>query len=278
MYVRIAVVRASLHAFALAVAAFAATGAHGASDCFEPLRANAGWSCRADLPDGQVVDYCLERTNVFGADPGSRHFRLNATGPYPSSCSCGAKGQLPGAAFGEDTTYLCLYRDTDAVVSGKITKRRISGQTFSAAYNLRTTFSCEPDPACDVTRVVDADLRAESGSLPLAATRQVKVDVIAGGDVALGYLPGCGGYASEAPTFVYRVGSSTPGSLEFEFSNAMGETDQAGILVVTPFGEAHCADREVVLPAEPGSYSVWVRAQTPGAPVEGSVDGFYRVP
>lgn len=278
MYVRNAVRRASLHALALAVAALGAAGAQAASDCFEPLRANAGWRCHAEVEDGQAVDYCLERTNAFGVDPASRFFKMIASGPYPSSCSCGAKGKVPGSAFGEDRNYLCLYRDTDAVVSGKITKQRIAGQTFSAAYNLRTTFSCEPDPACDVPRVVDPDLPAESGSLPLPATRQVMVDVIAAGDVPLGYLLGCGGYASEAPTFVFQVGGSPPGSLQFRFSKAMEETDQAGILVVTPFGEAHCADTTVLLPTEPGSYSVWVRAQTPGAPVEGIVDGYYRVP
>jgi hypothetical protein len=278
MYERFAVRRASLHALALAVAALAAAGAHAASDCFAPLRANAGWRCHAEVEDGQGVDYCLERTNAFGVDPASRFFKMIATGPYPSSCSCGAKGQLPGAAFGEDKTYLCLYRDTDAVVSGKITKQRIAGQTFSAAYNLRTTFSCEPDPACALPRVVDPDLRAESGSLPLLLDEYVRVDLIAAGDVAVGYLPGCGGYASEAPTFVFQVGGSPAGSLQFQFGKTPDETDASGILVVTPFGEAHCGDTTVSLPMEPGSYGVWVRSQTPGAPVEGRLEGIYRVP
>src|SRR5512134_2698649 len=186
--------RLSLHALALAVAAFVAAASHAASDCFEPLRSNAGWRCHADVPGGPAVDYCLDRTNAFGDDPASRFFKLIATGPYPSSCSCRAKGTLPGAAFGEDRSYLCLYRDTDAVVSGKITKRRMTGQTFSAAYNLRTVFSCEPDPACDVQRVVDGDLTAESGALDLVVNRSEQIEVVAAGDVGLGYLAGCGGY------------------------------------------------------------------------------------
>src|SRR5512134_1605429 len=114
--------RVLLRALTLAAAALAAGTGHAASDCFEPLRASAGWRCRADVPGGQPVDYCLERTNAFGADPASRFFKLIATGPYPSSCSCSAKGSPPGAGFGDAKDYLCLYRDTDAVVSGKITK------------------------------------------------------------------------------------------------------------------------------------------------------------
>jgi hypothetical protein len=59
----------------------------------------------------------------------------------------------------------------------------------------------------------------------------------------------------------------------------MGETDQAGILVVTPFGAAHCADHTLELPpAEVGSYSVWVRSKTPGTPVQGYLSGFHSVP
>jgi hypothetical protein len=270
--------RVSLLLPILAVVALAGAAGHAASDCFEPLRANAGWRCRADVPGSQAVDYCLDRTNAFGVDPASRFFKLIATGPYPSSCSCRAKGRLPGAAFGEDKTYLCLYRDTDAVVSGKITKSRMSGQTFSAAYNLRTVFSCEPDPACDVQPVVDADLTPESGALDLVANQRENIDTLASGDVAIGYLPGCGGYASEAPTYVFRVSPSSPGSVRFIFSKTMDETDQAGILVVTPFGAAHCAENRVELSSEPGSYAVWVRARTPATPVEGYVDAVHRVP
>ena len=98
------------------------------------------------------------------------------------------------------------------------------------------------------------------------------------GDVSLGYLAGCGGYTSEAPSFVFRVAAPTSGSLEFDFEKAPGETDAAGILVVTPSGDAHCSTDEISIPGEPGSYGVWVRAQTPGAPVDGIVDAYYRVP
>jgi hypothetical protein len=163
-------------------------------------------------------------------------------------------------------------------VSGKITKRRMAGQTFSAAYATRTVFSCEPDPACDVPPVVDADLPAESGTLDLVVNGgDDDVEVIASGDVALGYLAGCGGYASEAPTFVYRASSSS-GSVRFQFQRSIDETDSAGILVVTPSGAAHCAANTVELTPETGSYAVWVRALTPGAPVEGYVYGNHRVP
>jgi hypothetical protein len=270
--------RISLLVLAVSLAALAAAGSHAVSDCFEPLRDNAGWRCHADVPGGQAVDYCLEHTNAFGADPASRFFKLIATGPYPGSCSCRAKGKLPGAAFGEDSSFLCLYRDTDAVVSGKITKRKMTGQTFSAAYNLRTVFRCAPDPACDVPPVVDADLTPESGALGLAPNQSDQIEVVAAGRVALGYLSGCGGYTNEAPTFVFRVSGSPSGFVRFGFAKTMDEADQAGILVMTPFGGAHCAENTVQLPPEAGSYAVWVRARTPGAPVGGYLSGLHSVP
>jgi hypothetical protein len=264
---------------ALALGALAASGATADGDCLAPLRESTGWRCRADVPGGPPVAYCLEHTNVFGSDPADRTFKLVASGPYPSSCSCNAKGKSPGAAFGADKGFLCLYRDTDGVMSGRITKRRIAGQTFTPLYGIRSVFSCEPDPACDVQPVVDPDLTPESGAVELAADDQENVEVSATGATALGYLPGCGGYASEAPTFAFRIAATPSGTLRFQFAKVMGETDGAGILVVTPSGAAHCADNTVQLPAaEGGSYGVWVRATTPGAQVEGYVDGYLNVP
>jgi hypothetical protein len=264
---------------ALALGVLAACPAHADGDCLEPLRENAGWRCRADVPGGPPVDYCLEHTNAFGTDAADRTFKLIASGPYPSICSCNAKGKQPGAAFGEDKGFLCLYRDTDGVMSGKITKRRIAGQTFTPLYGIRSVFSCEPDPACDVQPVVDPDLTPESGAVDLGADDQESVEVSATGAIALGYLPGCGGYASEAPTFAFRIAAAPSGIVRLQFAKVMGETDGAGILVVTPSGAAHCADNTVQLPAaEGGSYAVWVRAKTPGAPVQGYVGGLTNLP
>ncbi len=250
-----------------------AAGAHAASDCFEPLRANPGWRCHADLPGGQVVDYCLERTNVFGADPASRFFKLIQTGPYPSSCSCGAKGKPPGAGFGEDKTFLCLYRDTDAVVSGKITKRRMAGQTFSAAYDLRTVFSCQPDPACDVPAVLDPDLPATGGFADILPNDPVLIPVTAGGPVDVAYLPGCGGYASEAPNAVYHVEPSVAGEIEIAAPGSDVRPDT--LLVITPSGAVHCVDYYTDLPLERGAYRAWVVLPTPGS-AAAKIQGAYR--
>jgi hypothetical protein len=258
----------------LAIATLLATAAHAADDCFEPLREKTGWRCHADLPGGQAVDYCLEHTNAFGVDPASRFFKLIATGPYPSSCSCRAKGKLPGAAFGEDKSYLCLYRDTDAVVSGKITKNRMAGQTFSAAYNLRTVFSCEPDPVCDVPPVLDPDLPALYGFVDVLPNEGVFVPVEAGGVVDVAYLPGCGGYTSEAPNAAFHVEPGPPGELEIAIPGSDVRSDT--LLVVTPSGAVHCADYYKYLPLERGAYRAWVVLPTPGS-LATAIHGAYRL-
>ena len=258
----------------LALATLTATAGYAASDCFEPLRASAGWRCRADVPGGQMVDYCLEHTNAFGADPASRFFKLIATGPYPSSCSCSAKGKPPGAGFGEDKNYLCLYRDTDAVVSGKITKRRMTGQTFSAAYNLRTVFSCQPDPACDVPPVLDPDLPATNGFADLQPNDPVPIMVTAGGPVDVAYFPGCGGYASEAPNAVFHVEPGPAGEVEIAVPGSDVRPDS--LLVITPSGAVHCVDYYKYLPLERGAYRAWVVLPTPGT-ASASIQGAYRL-
>jgi hypothetical protein len=268
--------RAFLLALTIAVAGLAVAGAHAADDCLEPLRANAGWSCHAEASNGQAVDYCLERTNTFGADPASRFFKLIATGPYSSYCSCGAKGKLPGAAFGEDKSYLCLYPDTDSVVSGKITSRRIAGQTFSAAYDLRTVFSCEPDPACDVPPVVDRDLPASGGYYDLIPGSQLHIPAAGGGNVDIAYLAGCAGYAREAPDAVFDVEPGPPGYLDFTLPDGgEGDSEHASLLVLTPSGAAHCFNYTKSFPLERGSYAVWVTLPTPGVGTDRSVRGAY---
>lgn len=261
----------------LALASLGAGAAQAASDCFEPLRANAGWSCRGELEDGQVVDYCLERTSLFGVEPGDRSFTTVSTGPYSARCSCQAKGASPGAAFGADKSYLCLDRATDTVIRGKVSKRRMAGETFNVSANLRTTFRCEPNPACDVIRVVDPDREAVVGSVPLLPEGEARADVIAGGDVSIGYIPGCSGYASEAPTFVYRLGDAPPGTISLGFSDVYPDSEGPGVLVVTPSGAATCSYR-VKVPAEPGPYRVWVRSATAGALLEGELSAYYLLP
>jgi hypothetical protein len=257
--------------------ALIAAGAHGASDCLEPLRANAGWRCHAGLSNGQGVDYCLEHTHTFGADPVSRFFKLVGTGPYTASCSCRAKGNLPGAAFGEDKTYLCLDRATDTVISGKISKPRISGQTFNVGANVRTTFSCEPDPACDVQSVLDPDLPARSGFVDLLPYAVVGVRVTGGGDVDIGGIAGCGGYASEAPNVVFNVEPGPPGHVEIFMPGGDVHPDDPVLLVVTPSGAAHCVPYNLFLPLERGSYSAWVAAPTAGFALGIGVQGAYRL-
>jgi hypothetical protein len=258
---------------AIAVLLLAASAAPAADDCFEPLRENVGWRCHADVAEGPPVDYCLERTSVFGADSAERTFKMIATGPYPSSCSCNAKGKAPGAAFGEDKGFLCLYRDTGGVMSGKITKRRIAGQTFTPAYGIRSVFQCEPDPACDVPAVLDPDLPGQSGFVDLLPDEVVNLPVTAGGPVDVAYQPGCGGYTSEAPNVVYHVQPSDPGEIEIAVPGSDVRPDS--LLVVTPSGAVHCVDYYVYLPLEAGAYRAWVVLPTPGT-TSVNLQGAYR--
>ena len=108
-----------------------------------PVRGRAAPS----FSTGAMSEYCLQLTNVIGADPASRFFKTNVTGPYPRTCTCGAKGKAPGARYGENVTYLCLDRATDTVESGKITKKKITGQTFNVSQNVRSKFTCKIDPS-----------------------------------------------------------------------------------------------------------------------------------
>ena len=258
--------------FVLTALALLTPAAHAASDCFEPLRENVGWRCHADVAGGPPVDYCLERTNVFGADPAERTFKMVSSGPYPSSCSCNAKGKSPGAAFGEDNGFLCLYRDTDGVMSGKITKRRISGQTFTPSYGIRSVFSCVPDPACDVPAVVDPDLPGQSGFVDLLPGEVVTRPVTGGGTVDVAYLPGCGGYTSEAPSMVFHVAPSEPGEIQVAVPG--GDVRDESLLVMTPSGAVHCVEYYTYLPIEAGAYRAWVVLPTPGTVSTGMTGGY----
>jgi hypothetical protein len=259
----------------LVVAALALfpSASQAASDCFEPLRENTGWRCHADVPGGPPVDYCLERTHAFGNEPAERTFKIVASGPYLATCSCNAKGTSPGAAFGEDKGFICLYRDTDGVMTGKITKRRIAGQTFTPLYGIRSVFSCEPDPACDVPAVLDPDLPGKSGFVELLPGETVNLPVTAGGPVDVAYQPGCGGYTSEAPNMVYHVDPIEPG--EIEVSVPGGDVRPESLLVMTPAGAVHCVDYYVYLPLEAGAYRAWVVLPTPGT-LSTNLQGAYR--
>lgn len=129
----------------LALAALARESAAG--DCFGPLEANGKWACTAELSSGTTVDYCLNVTGSAGSGP-TRSFDMVTTGPYPRTCSCGAKGKGAGARFGQDASYLCFDALTDTAESGKISKKKITGQTYNVSENLRGKFTCKVDPAC----------------------------------------------------------------------------------------------------------------------------------
>ncbi len=251
----------------------------GASDCLEPVRQQPKWACRAELSNGQSVEYCLEHTHVIGAEPASRFFRTTSTGLYRSSCTCQAAGSRAGR-FGEDAAYLCLDRGTDTVIRGKASKAKLSGETFNVSANVRSTFVCEPDPGCDVPAVVDAELPAEHGQLRLHSGPQVHFPFVgAGGNVSIAYIPGCDGYASEAPTLAVDVNSSSPNlRLEAFYISDSPEPDVEGVLVIGPSGAASCADGNYVglVPVQRGRVGVWVVTTSPSARVNGELWVIHR--
>lgn len=270
---RLAATIAALIATA-ALVALLPGAASAAGDCLAPVQQQPKWSCRAELSNGQSVEYCLEHTHVFGAEPGSRFYHTTATGLYRSSCTCQAAGSGTGR-FGEDAAYLCLDRGTDTVIRGKASKAKLSGETFNVSANVRSTFVCEPDPGCDVPTVVDADLPAEHGQLTLFAGPQVTFPFAgAGGDASISYLPGCNGYASAAPTIVVDLDSPTPDDrLEAYFTSSSPEPDAEGVLVMGPSGQASCADDSYVahVPVQRGRVGVWVVTKSPSARVNGEL-------
>ena len=243
-----------------------------AADCLSPLDASAGWACHAELSNGAAVDYCLEHTHTFGDDPASRFFMLVSTGPYASVCTCESKGASPGAAFGEDKGFLCLDRETDTVTSGKIAARKIAGQTFNGTAAVRGTFTCRPDPVCQVQAVVDRDLPALHATIDLPLSPgQSRENVVSEGTTDVGYLAGCSGYTSEAPTMTYRVDASVSGSIYFLWRYTTTSSNSSGILVTTPSGDAYCGGKDLTLPPASGTYSLWMRSKVSGDPVSAEV-------
>lgn len=260
---------------AAAVALAAVRGA-AAADCLTPLHSHGGWRCRAHLSNGQKADFCLEHTNTFGEDPATRSFKLHSTGLHLSTCTCGPKGRSPGVDFGAAKSLLCYDPESDTLTSGTVSRRKIAGQTFAGSDDVRSTFSCRPDPTCDVPPVVEPDLPAAHGSvvltLPPAATR---TPVAGGGRIDVDYLGGaCEGFASEEPTLTVDVQPSVAGQIVF-FLERVTPATGAGLLVVTPSGEARCNDGSVAVPLEAGPHDVWITSDVAGASVEAELVAIY---
>jgi hypothetical protein len=121
-----------------------------AADCFSSLAANAKWSCTAQLSTGEPVTYCLNLLVGKGSGPSASRFDMVASGPYPRTCSCGAKGKLPSPLFDVGSSYLCVDEGTGTAEIGKIARRKIVGETYNASVNVRSTFKCKVDDACVV--------------------------------------------------------------------------------------------------------------------------------
>jgi hypothetical protein len=140
--------RAFFHALALAFAALAAAPA-SAADCFAPLAANDKWSCTVELSTGALVPYCLNVTSTSG-EGAERTFEMVTSGPYPRTCTCGAKGRGKSVRYNTGNSYLCFDESTDTAESGTITKKKLVGQVYNVSVNVRGSFTCQPDPACVV--------------------------------------------------------------------------------------------------------------------------------
>jgi hypothetical protein len=93
------------------------------------------------------------------------------------------------------------------------------------------------------------------------------------GGVSIGYIPGCDGYTSEAPSFVMELDSQTPERLKAFFIADESEANAEGVLVMSPSGEANCADEIYVaeVPAQRGRFGVWVVTKSPSARVKGEL-------
>jgi hypothetical protein len=258
----------ALHVAVLAV--LVATPAGAARDCLVPLRENTRWACHAELSTGASVDFCTEVTNIFGEDPSARFFKMTSTGPYLATCSCQTRGKT---GFAADSSYLCSDQGTGTTITGKVSKRKIEGQTLNVSADVRSLFRCEPDPSCDVQTVVDADLPPDVGSATVPPGQQVRRFASAGGAVDIGYIPGCAGFTTEAPTFVFEIADAAPGQFELFFVRT-GGTAQGG-LVISPSGDASCDPGKVTVPARPGSYRVWIATQSPELVLQGEVFGRY---
>jgi hypothetical protein len=120
-----------------------------AADCYAPLLENDRWSCTVELSTGGEAAYCLNVTGTAG-EGAARTFDMVTTGPYPRTCTCGAKGKGPRARFNTASSYLCLDAGTDTAEIGTITRKKLAGQIYNVSADVRGTFSCVPDPACVV--------------------------------------------------------------------------------------------------------------------------------
>jgi hypothetical protein len=264
--------RMLLAAAALAVATVRAAAA---ADCLAPLHAEAGWACHADLSNGESADFCLEHTHTFGNHPATRFFKLNSTGLHVSTCTCGAKGKAPGADFGADKSMLCFDAKSDTLTSAKVSRRKITGQTFFGTSDVRSAFSCRPDPTCDVPPVVEPQLPALHGSVSLPQPPGgMRTVVAATGRVDVGYL-GCTGFASEAPTLTVDVTPTVAGQVVYWIDYTTETTNGADVLVITPSGAVHCNDGGVAVPLEPGPHPVWVTSEVAGETVDAELVGVY---
>lgn len=138
--------------FGILVLALAALGAAraGAADCFAPLEENLRWSCSAELSTGATVSYCLNRVLGKGSGGDASRFEMVATGPYPRTCSCAPKGKEAG--FHASSSYLCYDAGTATAEIGKVSKKKIVGETYNATVNVRSTFRCKVDPTCEVVK------------------------------------------------------------------------------------------------------------------------------
>ena len=246
-----------------------------AADCLTPLHETGGWACHADLSNGEKAEFCLEHTHTFGDEQATRFFKLSSTGLYVSTCTCGAKGRSPGVAFGTDKSLLCFDPESDTLTSAKVSRRKITGQTFFGTSDVRSTFSCRPDPTCDVPPVLERDLPAVHGSVtlpqPPGGTRTV---VAAVGRVDVAYL-GCTGFASEAPTLTVDVQPTVAGQVVYWIDYTTTTTNGADVLVITPSGAVHCNDGGVAAPLEPGAHDVWITSEVAGETVDAELVGVY---
>jgi hypothetical protein len=259
---------------ATTVACFAVR-ATAAADCLTSLH-TTGWACHAELSNGQSADFCLEHTNTFGNDPATRFFKVLTTGLQVSTCTCGAKGKSPGAAFGADKSLLCWDPDSDTVTSATVARRKITGQTFVGSLDVRSAFSCRPDPTCDLPPIVEPDLPAVHGAVGLPQPPGgLRTAVAAQGRIDVGYLSGCTGFASEAPTLAVDVQPTVPGQSAFWFDRAPTSPYHAGVVVLAPSGVTYCNDATVSAPIQAGRHFVWVTTKAAGDTVSGELVGVY---
>ena len=129
--------------------ALSAPSATRAADCFAQLTANPRWSCSAELSSGTSVTYCLNLAQASGSGA-FRSFDMVTTGPFPRTCTCGAKGKGVNAAYNTASTYQCFDEGSSTAEFGRVTAKRIVGQTLNVSADVRTTFVCQPDPSCVV--------------------------------------------------------------------------------------------------------------------------------